>query len=235
MAKNIKLSATRISTFLRCKRKYWFQYYEKMPKLSNPAFKLGIACHETLEFAGQIWIDEGKFSDEALVKISEFYDKISVKEGIEELEVHAWGKDMVNSRLSSFAMGNKILSLEAKFGFWDDPTNQDLETQYGVPLIGAMDKIVELDNDSIVIVDYKTSKTAPTAEQLKEDLQLSLYDLVASILYPQYDRIILCLDMLKAEPVYSYRTPEQRAAFDKYLLVVYNSMKKLKDKDAYAS
>lgn len=235
MGKNIKLSATRISTFLRCKRKYWFQYHEKMPKLSNPSFKLGLACHESLELAGKIWMEKGKFDKKDLEKIFKFYDEISVREGIEELDVHAWGKDMVKSRLSSFALGNKIISLEEKFGFWNDPTNQDLKTKYGVPLMGAMDKIVELDNDTLVIVDYKTSKTAPTPEQLKEDIQLSLYDLVASMLYPQYDRIILCLDMLKSDPVYSYRTPEQREAFDKYLLVVYNEMLKLKDKDAFAS
>lgn len=232
---NIKLSATRISTFLRCKRKYWFQYHEKMPKLSNPSFKLGLACHEALEMAGKIWMDQGKFTDEDLEKIFAFYDEISIREGIEELEIHAWGKDMVKSRLSSFSLGNKIISLEEKFGFWDDPTNQDLKTQYGVPLMGAMDKIVELDNDTLVIVDYKTSKTAPTPEQLREDLQLSLYDLVGSILYPQYDRIILCLDMLKSEPVFTYRTLEQRESFDKYLLTVYNLMLKLRDKDAFAS
>lgn len=235
MGKNIKLSATRISTYLRCKRKYWFQYHEKMPKLSNPAFKLGLACHEALELAGKIWLEKGKFTKADKQKIFDFYDEISVREGIEEMDVHAWGKDMVKSRLPSFAIGNRIISLEAKFGFWDDPTNQDIKTQYGVPLMGAMDKIVELDNNSIMVVDYKTSKTAPTPEQLKEDLQLSLYDLVASMLYPQYERVILCLDMLKAEPVYSYRTPEQRANFDKYLLTIYNAMLKLKDKQAYAS
>lgn len=235
MGKNIKLSATRIGTYQRCKRKYWFQYHEKMPKLSNPAFKLGLACHEALELAGKIWLEKGSFNDADLEKIFTFYDEISIKEGIEEMDVHAWGKDMVKSRLPSFAVGNRILSLEAKFGFWNDPTNQDLETQYGVPLMGAMDKIVELDNDTVMIVDYKTSKTAPTPDQLKEDLQLSLYDLVASILYPQYDRIVLCLDMLKAEPVYSYRTLEQRESFDKFLLTVYNSMLKLEKKDAYES
>ena len=38
---NISLSATRISTFLQCKLKYVFNYVSRLPKKSNPAFKLG--------------------------------------------------------------------------------------------------------------------------------------------------------------------------------------------------
>ena len=234
MAKNIKLSATRISTFLRCKRKYWFQYEEHIPKLANPSFKLGLACHEALELAGNIWIKKGGFDKEDLTSIFDLYDKISIREGIEAMEVHSEGKILVQSRLSSFSLGNQIISLEEKFGF-PEGKYSDLKTRYGVPLIGAIDKVVELDNTSLIIVDYKTSKTAPTPDQLKEDLQLSMYDLVAAMLWPQYDRIILCLDMLKSDPVYTYRTPQQREDFDKYLLMVYETMVSLEQKDATAS
>ena len=231
--KIIKLSATRIGSYLRCKRKYWFQYVERMPKLSNPSFKLGLACHESLELAGQIWMDKGKLTKTDYKKIFEYYDKISVREGIEEMEVHALGKVLVKNRLDKFALGTKIVSLEEKFGFGGD--TQEITTSLGVPLIGAMDKVVELDADTIIVVDYKTSKTAPTADQLKEDLQLSLYDLVAGILFPQYSRVILCLDMLKSEPVFTYRTPFQREEFNNYLKVVHEEMSALVEKDAYAS
>lgn len=230
----MKLSATRISSFLRCKKKYWFQYEEHIPKVSNPAFKLGTACHEALELAGKIWAEKGKFDKEDYDKVFDEYNKVSIKEGIEELDVHSMGKDLVKTRMDNFALGTKIISLEETFGF-NTGKNKDLKTSLGVPLIGAMDKVVEFDKDTLVVVDYKTSKTVPTAEQLKEDLQLSLYDLVASILFPEYKRIILCLDMLKTEPIYSYRTLEQRQEFNKYLLEVYKQMKALKSKDAKAS
>jgi len=231
--KIIKLSATRISSYLRCKRKYWFQYVERMPKLSNPAFKLGLACHESLELAGKIWIADGKFSKAAYKKIFKYYDQVSVREGIEAMEVHTQGKVLVKNRLDNFALGTKIISLEEKFGFGKD--TKDVFTSLGVPLIGAMDKVVELDPETIVVVDYKTSKTAPTYEQLKEDLQLSLYDLVAGILFPQYPRVVLCLDMLKSEPVYTYRTPFQREEFNNYLSIIHEEMSALKEKDAYES
>lgn len=231
---SIKLSATRINSFLSCKQKYYFQYVKKLPRLSKPAFKLGLACHESLELAGKIWMEKGKFSKADKEKIFALYNEISIKEGIEEMDVHALGKDLVESRLKSFSLGNKIISLEEKFGFWSGK-NADFKTKLGVPVMGAMDKVVELDNDSLIVVDYKTSKTVPTPDQLKDDLQLSLYDLVASIMWPHYERVILCLDMLKHDPIYTYRTPEQRKEFDKYLLEVYNQMVAFKEKDAKPS
>lgn len=233
MSKTIKLSATRIGSYLRCKRKYWFQYVEHMPKLSNPSFKLGLACHESLELAGKIWMEKGKFNKSDYKKILDYYDKISVREGIEAMEVHAEGKRLVKARIEDFALGTKIVSLEEKFGFGND--TKDVFTSLDVPLIGAIDKCVELDQETLLIVDYKTSKTAPTHDQLKEDLQLSLYDLVAGILWPQYTRVVLCLDMLRSQPVYTYRTPQQREEFNKYLSVVHKEMCSLTEKEAKPS
>jgi hypothetical protein len=205
-----------------------------MPKLSNPAFKLGTTCHEALEFAGHIWAEKGKFDESDYKKIYDVYDKVSVREGIESMQVHVEGKALVKNRVEDFALGREIISLEETFGFADSRW-PDLETDMGVPLIGAMDKVVKLDDETLMIVDYKTSKTAPTPDQLQDDLQLSLYDLVAHKLWPKYERIILCLDMLRSSPVFSYRTDEQRNETNNYLVTVYDEMCNIKEKDAVAS
>lgn len=227
----IRLSATRVSSFLRCKRKYWFQYVEKMPKLSNPSFKLGLACHESLELAGNIWMEKGSLSESDKKKVLDHFNKISVREGIEELEVHSEGRKLVKARIDKFGVGNRIISLEEKFGF-PGSKYENLTSSLGVPLIGAMDKVVELDSETILVIDYKTSKTTPTTDQLKEDIQLSMYDLVAGMLWPEYKRVVLCLDMLKSDPVYTYRTPDQRADFNEYLVVVHDAMSSLTEDKA---
>lgn len=230
----IKVSATRISSFLRCKQKYYFQYVNRLPKLSNASFKLGIACHESLEAAGRIWMEKESFTKQDYKDILALYNKISVREGIEDQEVNILGKSLVKARMDNFLPRGKILTLEEKFGF-EGSQNQDLITPSGVPVMGAMDVVVEVDEDTLMIIDYKTSRTAQTPDQLKVDLQLSLYDLVASILYPQYKRVILCLDMLKMEPVYTYRTPGEREEFDQYLATVYQAMCEFEEKDAKPS
>lgn len=232
MAREIKLSATRISMFLDCKLKYWLNYHDNIPKMDNPAFKLGIACHETLEMAGQIWIKHGKFTKEDRKELMDFYNEVSVKEGINDMKTHKEGKDLVNKRLDDFMVGEKIISLEELFGTRDD--NQVI-TKEGILLIGAMDKVVELDEDSLMVIDYKTSNTLPTRDQLESDVQLSIYDLVASIKWPKYKRIILCLDFLKGQPMTTYRTVEDREEFSNYLKTLHNSMSNLKKKDAKPS
>ena len=120
-----------------------------------------------------------------------------------------------------------------KFGF-NDKESIDISTAEGVPLVGAIDKVEEIDEDTLLIVDYKTSKTAPTPDQLRTDVQLSIYDLVAQQLWPGYKRIILSLDLLKSDVVYTYRTADERAEFEKYLTVIHNEMVKFTKKDAKA-
>jgi len=228
--KKVKLSASRIKTFLDCKQKYKFMYIDRLPKVLNPAFKLGLACHEALEFAGNIWIEKGKFSQADIKKIMEKYTEVSVKEGISDFAIHTKGEELVKSRLKSFALGRKVIGLEIKFGMGKG--SHKVVTEEGVELIGAIDKLVEIDEDTLLVVDYKTSAVVPTADDLKHDVQLSIYDLTASIIYPDYKRIILSLDMLKFDPVYTYRTLEEREAFSKYLTTVHKEMSEFTEKDA---
>jgi RecB family exonuclease len=235
MAKNIKLSATRIQTFLRCKQKYWFMYHERLPKVDNPAFKLGIAVHEALEFAGAIWLKKEKFTAADTKKVLQFYEETAVREGLEDYSVHLEGKELVKKRLKSFTAGRKVIGLETKFGWWGPDGGKNVTTRDGVPLMGAIDKLEEYDDDTLLIVDYKTSKTAPTTDQLRTDVQLSIYDLVAYKLFPQYNRRILALDMLKSEAVLTYRTDEEREEFEAYLKVIYDQMLALKPEDVKAS
>lgn len=235
MAKNIKLSATRIGSFLSCKQKYWFSYRKKLPKLSNPSFKLGLAVHESLELAGQILKEKGKISPADEKKVMQKYDEISVREGIEDMAVHIEGKDLVRKRLKKFLVGRKVLDLEIKFGFWGKDGGKDITSKYGVPLMGAIDKVEEYDDDTVLIIDYKTSKTAPTQAQMRTDVQLSLYNIVARQLYPNHKRVVLALDLLKSDMLYTYRTEAEREEFELYLKHIYEAMIALKEEDVKAS
>ena len=121
MSKIIKLSATRINTFLSCKQKYWFNYVDRLPKVGNPVFKLGLAVHEALEFAGGIWLDKGRFTKPDIKNILIEYDKLSISKGIESQDIHLEGKMLVKKRLDNFLAGgnlrSKLIGLETTFGF----------------------------------------------------------------------------------------------------------------------
>ncbi|MBV5347947.1 PD-(D/E)XK nuclease family protein [bacterium] len=227
MASNLKLSASRINTFLQCKQRYWFSYALRIEKPTNTSFKLGLACHATLEKAGQIWKEQEltKFSEQQITELLSYFDEMSVKEGVEDQDEHLLGKDLVSMRLHSFGLGSKIIGIEDRFGFENTLT---IKTKDDVELIGAIDKSIEIDPKTLLIVDYKTSKTVPDGNKLRTDIQLSMYNLVARKLYPQYERVILCLDMLrKNELVYTYRTDAEMNAFEEYLKAVYDEMSAL--------
>ena len=229
MSKEIKLSATRIDTFKECKYKYWCNYVEHLPKVPSPAFRLGLAVHEALELAGQIWMKKEKFTKVDEKKIMEKYEEVAIREGIQEMGIHNEGKRLVKNRVRNFALGDRILGLEIEFGFRG---KENVTTADGVPLLGAIDKAVEIDEDTLLIVDYKTSKTAPTPDQMKTDPQLSIYDLVATIKWPQYKRIILGLDLLRFDMLYSYRTDKERRSFELHLKEVHKQMTEFTKKDA---
>jgi RecB family exonuclease len=226
---DIKLSATRIEMFLECKYKYHCSYIDRLPKVPSPAFRLGTAVHEALDLAGRIWMEKGMFDPPAKKRILKHYHKIAIQEGIQDMGIYKDGEVLIKNRINNFEVGKKILGLEIKFGFMGGP---NITTKQGVPLMGAIDKAIEYDEDTILVVDYKTSKTAPTPDQLKDNTQLSIYDLVASIQWPQYKRIILSLDMLKSEMLFTYRTEAQRAHFEEYLKDIYDAMLKFTKKEA---
>ena len=139
---------------------------------------------------------------------------IAAKEGIDTMGVFDEGLSMVFSRLESFSVGD-IIGIEEKF---------NIVTPDGVPIIGAMDRVSKIDDETILITDYKTSKYFYTDVELRQDIQLSVYDLVSSIMYPEFKRRLLSLDYLRGDPVYTYRTDYERVEFSKYIASLYKEM-----------
>jgi hypothetical protein len=180
-------------------------------------------------------MEKKKFTPTDVKTVLTKYDEVSVREGIQEYEIHLEGKELVKKRLSNFVIGEEILGLEIKFGFWGSDSGPQITSKYGVPLMGAIDKVEKYDEDTVLIVDYKTSRTAPTQSQMRHDIQLSIYDLVARKVWPEYKRVVLSLDLLKSDVLYTYRTDAEREEFEVYLKTIYDQMVNLKEEDVSAT
>ena len=218
----MNMSATRVSSYLTCRWKYWCTYVLRLPRKANNSFKLGIAVHDALAKAGEIAMKKDNFAAHDIRKIKEEYRKIAAREGIQSMDIYDDGLEMVLNRVDDFGVA-PIKTIEDRFR---------VTTDDGVIIIGAMDKVVEMDEDTLVVIDYKTSKYVSNPAELKSDIQLSMYDLVASIKYPGYKRIILSLDYLRHEPVYTYRTVKERRTFAKYLASINEEMLKMTERHA---
>lgn len=211
------LSASSIKTFLQCALKYYYRYEDKKPRGGRTApLAFGTAVHEALEFlhgeVSKTGTPPTEFTYEQVLGV--FMDS-ATKNNLADLALFEEGRGMLLQRLDNIDPEEKILGLELRF---------ELETPNGTPFLGSIDKLIELDEDTVVIVDYKTSRTAMTQDEVDVDIQMSMYDLAVSILYPQYKNIISALDYLRLSDVFTHRTADQRKMFVSFLDSVYSNI-----------
>ena len=217
------LSATSLSAWLTCGLKFKFVYIDRISRKQTIYFKFGSAIHTALEMAGLKNMDytveiDDKFKED----IINIFVKEAAKQKLDDVTLLKEGKEILLKKLDTFKFGKRILSVEERF---------ETDVGIGVPLIGQIDKIVELTDDALAIVDYKTSKLGLNSFQLKKDIQLSVYDLVVSYLYPEYSKRVLIMDYVRSRPVYSDRTDDERELFLEFLKSVVEEIKSTDEKE----
>jgi len=82
-------------------------------------------------------------------------------------------------------LNRKILAIEKEF---------HIELDNGIPIYGFIDIVSELDEDTVEIIDWKFGKWQLPQDEAIYDIQLRMYAVAASILYPQYKNIICTLE-----------------------------------------
>jgi RecB family exonuclease len=218
------LSATGIKDFLQCALKVVFRYDREIPSLKNDHAKIGIAVHTALEQFTRRMLTKKSFPDASDYEfaIATFMNSATA-EGLESVNFYTDGKKMVSEFIDRFDPSEEVIDVERRF---------QLTTEDGVPIVGAIDKVVKINDDTIAIVDYKTARNALTPWELQEDIQLSMYDLAASIMWPEYKNRLLFLDYVRINKrVSTYRTDDDRKTFNEFLGSVWLQMQKLNEEE----
>lgn len=231
--KRRSLSATSIKSFLECSKKFYFNYYTSKSKIfRGDALPFGIAVHEALETMYEsLSKKEGKPTQDDYKYVLESFRKSAVARGLSDLGLYEEGELLLTKRLDSYDPSEKVLALELRFGYPSEDPKIPAATEKGTPLTGAIDKIIELDKDTLVIFDYKTSKFAMTEQEAATDMQISMYDLVVSKIYPQYKNIVVVMDYLRLDPVITHRTEQQRALFENVCDAIYEKLGNMVESD----
>ena len=204
------LSASSVKTYLQCLLKYYYHYEDKKPRegKSGP-LAFGIAIHRALEYLHGAVSQTGESPGPKLYdEVLKLFMQEATANGLDDASIYQEGRDMLISRLDGIDPQEKILGLELEF---------HLKTPAGTPYTGSIDKLIELDEETVVIVDYKTSRMALSQGEADTDIQMSMYDLAVSELFPQYKTIICAFDYLRLSEVVTHRTPEQRQVFVEFL------------------
>jgi len=216
------LSATGVKDYLQCALKIVFRYNRDIVRMSNDHAKVGTAVHEALEQFTKRMLAKKSFPDPTDYEfaITTFMNK-ATEEGLENMSFYTEGRQMVTEFIDRFDPAEEVIAVEHKF---------QIETPEGIPIVGAMDKVIKINDDTLAIIDYKTARNALTPYELRDDIQLSMYDLAASIEWPEYTNRLLFLEYVRIDKkVSSYRTAEERQAFREFLQSVWLQISKMEE------
>ena len=177
--KNKKISATRLKTFLMCKRKYYYKYIahiggHDIPKDMPREYEIGNSVHLALK---NLYSKKDMYEDKQALK-RDLNKELDSACGESELDKYliAMQKRRLDSfcdmEIDRFSEGWRVHSCEENF-----------ECSFaGATLIGQIDRIDKRDNE-IYVLDYKTgSYTLNNKNNFIDsiDFQLEFYYLLAS-------------------------------------------------------
>lgn len=218
----MRLSASRINTYLKCSWTYYCRYVLKLPDEGNDGQRRGTVTHSVLEYLlkprhhkhiEQCKVDPQK--DPVIVRLTEGLAK---KEGVcdpENLSL-IYGFIRIGVRTDFFCDGYELLPPEDKFHIVNE------EPKYEI--LGYIDKSAKKECEAL-IVDYKTSKKKPYGKDKEFNVQALSYALALWKKYPDMKVFRVKFLYLKfvRTPVleYEFRVATLRG-FEKYLEKIYN-------------
>lgn len=167
----VDFSYSRIDTYNQCPAKYFFSYIKREPRQFNPPAVLGNIVHDVLE---------NILSNDKELVLEELKSEY-------ELNIPKWDPDNLIPK-ELIDIGSVILDefydehSDAKFYIFEK--EMPFELIIGTyKIIGFIDR-VDIIGDRVNIIDYKTGKWEVSAKSVPQNLQLGLYALAMSNLFP---------------------------------------------------
>lgn len=188
------LSYSQINTFEMCPLHYKLKYLLKIPPFPTASLSFGSSIHNTLRDYYQAVLKTG----------------ILPKDSLHDFLVRDWideGYESKSHERNAFEHAEKILDRYYKKYNHVYPLAAEIPFNFSIPglkLGGRIDRVDQLENGKIEIIDYKTGQNMPDAKKLSTDLQLTLYALAAttvhdSILNRKPEEIFLSLHYLETD------------------------------------
>jgi DNA helicase-2/ATP-dependent DNA helicase PcrA len=177
------LSYSQIETFETCPLHYKLKYIYKVSTPPSASQSFGTSMHATLkEFYETVVNRKPSFAkaSEGRAKLEKIMFDIFARNWIDQ------GFKSKKQETDFFEKGKLYLSGFLKEGFNPKIKTIGLEQTFTVPLGkglkigGRVDRVDDLGNGEIEIIDYKTGATIPSQKDVDKNLQLSFYALAAT-------------------------------------------------------
>lgn len=168
---NSHLSISQINTYLRCPLQYYWRYVEGLKVPPASAVTFGLATHRAIEhnYSFKVVSGEDRPVEEVQEVFAREFDSLAPGTQWEEGEEPGAVKD---EGIKTTALYMREVAPVTKPVAVEQPFEVEFENvEY------TLKGVVDLVDASETIIDTKTSKRAPSPDQLERDLQLTAYSL----------------------------------------------------------
>lgn len=194
-------SYSKLDQYRTCPRQYKFKYVERVSvrKEETVEAKVGQILHSQLRWLYDlVWQGKIPTREDTLIGYDEQWQKAAVSSlivGSHHMTAEEYikeGRVMLGKYYDEnhpFDDGD-TLALEKGLRF-------TLDVERDISLRGKIDRLARLDDGTVEITDYKTSKRMHTQPDLERDLQLSLYTLAVRSNWPDFTKVSVRLVYLR--------------------------------------
>lgn len=204
--RNKHLSFSRLQRFEQCPAAFKYQYIDQV-RADHDATPLlfGKVVHATLERIFQDVIAEERTGPIDEARAQKVFGEAWTESGLVGALIYREGLDLVRMFVRSEGVVDHrdVLAVEKEFRL---PLGR-------FTVIGSIDRVNRVDDETIEVVDYKTNRALFTREEVEDSLQLSLYEVAARRIWPWAKKVRLSFAMLRhGLRMTTSRTPEQLEA-----------------------
>lgn len=160
---NYNLRQSMITSYVQCPKKFYAQYEDGLNE-SSIFTKMGTAIHGALEDVMEIYKVTGGYPDQD--KVEAILAKWWLDYGINDKDHFIKYKNMLSDYVQRVQHDDiQIIGIEYEF-----------ETEIdGIPLTGTIDRIDRIDEDTIMVVDYKSNMMPFSRADVDESIQFHQY------------------------------------------------------------
>jgi putative RecB family exonuclease len=165
------MSPTKLNTYLTCAKQYYFAYVARLPRYARSYFSFGSSIHGAL----QDFHAAGGTATQPVETLLGNLEQSWVTAGYTTPEEQQIRFDLGQELLSNYYKAEEVRASETLF----------VEKTLSIPLpgfvlAGRLDRIDRRPDGLLEIVDYKSGSYLPSPEELKDDLAISIYQLLAA-------------------------------------------------------
>jgi putative RecB family exonuclease len=175
----VRLSFSRVDTYLSCPLRFRFSYVDKLPQEPSPHLSWGSTIHKVLE----LWWDQKLPTPPGVDMLYRaLYDHWEDEgfEGMsrdEKLEWYTHARTVLARHHARFAPHYRpAVAVEEWF---------DLDLGDDIRVVGSIDHVERTPRGGLGIVDWKTNRKAKPRDRVAGSLQLAIYALAARELWGQ--------------------------------------------------